>query len=143
MKTRTGGAGRFKRSMDQRTRAAGSLAELRPTMVAREHVHVTVYAKRVVVRYIREAKISRASAVKEHPACARLQARSLLARTACSKNGAFELRLGHEYRYARQSVINHMFSLIEVYLASECFQAVSWFILQNNALIGDRELDGQ
>jgi hypothetical protein len=84
----------------------------------------------------------RASAVKEHSACALLQARSLLAHTARSKNGAFELRLG--LNIDTPAVRHHdMFSLIEVYLASECFQVLSWFILKNNALIGDRELNVQ
>jgi hypothetical protein len=62
-----------------------------------------------------------------------------------SKNDAFELHLRHEYRGFpfRPAVRSLMRSLIEIRLASGCFQAASWFITQITPLIGYRKLDAR
>ena len=98
------------------------------------------------------AKISKASAVKKRPARAVAiscyGARSLLVLAQRgSKNDAFELHLRHEYRGfpfrpAVRSLITTC-SLIEIRLASGCFQAASWFITQIPPLIGYRKLDAR
>src|SRR5438132_67530 len=51
--------------LDQRARAARSLAELRRSVVAREHVGVAMYANRIVVRT--ERVVPRTARKAQHP----------------------------------------------------------------------------